>query len=672
MGAIKGQPAPKPMGTPVPVPGAGAKSAVDDFFAEYSPPKASAAGNAVDDFFSPEPEEEVTLPPEESLMTREGLTRGALQTLPVAGAMVGGTLGLVGGPAGSITGAAGGAIAGASLKATLEKAIFGTGPQSREQYAKELAGEAASGAGGQALGMAIPGIVASTKNLGSKAIAKIGNVLAGVPEEATGSYIKAPQAVKELAKLSNGDIATAADNVRTKFSTAIEETRGALEDPALKIMAGRTTDLSDRQVGDSIKQLIKTDVMQKYGPFQQAYGDLDAVNKVIPLRDEARRTFQNSIRSWALAEFPQSSKSWGAVKKYTDSFSAANTGAQFNSVIGDLSDEINVAFRTGETKKADLLLNIKNRANDFLEGQVESLASRIQAGKATPEEMGFLSKLAQVKGVQEPDPTKYAKALANDFLTNKARIKSDYSGFKQFMGNLEEQTKIRSKGTMSFLDKLDEVPSEKLVNKMFDAKNTRALEAMKKETPAIFEQLSRYKVKELMQESAVDGKLNVVKFYDSVKSLSPEIRNLLLSPEEQKTLASVVTNPRLTRLNKLVEQMDPFLITAGANYNPLVSAPKAKSRALRDLGELGHLTGVNMVKDAHDLGAMEHFGKATISRSQLLKTSIDLLQGAQKVMPPSPQGPVMQQAVGRSILEGGRSFYDLLNPPQTPLPPDKE
>lgn len=577
-------------------------------------------------------------------MSVEGTTRGMLNAIPTVGGLVGGTFG-------SVPGAAAGGAAGASLKASLEKAIFGEGPQSRGELYGDIASSAAENAGGQLLGEVIPGLVSLTKGATKKAIQVLGNKLAGVPDEAVGNYLEAPEAVKNLARLSNGDPAVAAEKIRSeKWLPAIDEARGLLEDPALQVMSKKTTTQSPREVGDNIKNLIKTNVTQKYGPFQKAYGELSQISRATPLPDAARVGFDQKLKSWALEEFPQSSSSYNLVKKHSESFLASNNGAQFESALGDLTDEINLAFKTGETKKAQVLKSIKDQASGFLEKQVDDLAVRIQSGKASQQEKLFLDQIAKVRGLQQEDTAKYAKSLAKDYLSSRTKIKSDYSGFKEFMDSLGEQTGLKNKGTFDFLSKIDDIPSEKLVDKMFNVKNSAALEKMKKETPEVFDQLSRFKVKELMQESMnKSNKLDVSKFYSNVQELPPEVRKLIFSADEMKSLHSVANNPRLNKLNDTVDRLGKVL-DPKENYNALIASGRNAGKVKRDLSELSLLTNSNMIRDINTLGAMEYFGKQATSRARILSTSIDLAKGIQKVASPGMAIPEMQSMAGQAPL----------------------
>ncbi len=630
MAAIKGQPSPKPGSLESPVPGKSAEDEAAAFMADSAPhlsPEAEAAAFMNEQAPPPEPHGLV-----------EQAARGAINALPGLGTMGGAALGTAAGPVGTIAGAGLGAAAGLSLKRGLENWLFGDQlPQTRADLYGGLAKEAGTAAAFQAAVELVPGAVAKAES-GLKSLA---------------SKVKTsvmPEPVQQLYAQSNGDMAVAADQVRTQIKQGVDTAKAQFEEPTLQLIQGRATNLSDREVGDSVKQLIKSDVEQRYGPFKQAYQSLNEVSRATPIPDEARRTFGSKLTDWALNEFPENSDSYRLVRRFKDSFEASNSGLQFENALKDVRSSARAAYQAGDGRKGEVLNAIAAKADDFLEGQVEGLAKRISAGKASPEEMGFLNQVVQSRGIQEADPSKYATQLASDFLSARTKVKADYRGFKEFMDNLSGATKIRSSGTMNFLDKLDDVPSEKLVAKMFDERNSAALEQMKKETPEVFKQLASFRVKELAAESVVKGELDATKFWSNVKGLPPEVRNVLFSPEELTTLESVAQNPKLMKLNDVTGRMDPKLLNSGTNHNALVAAGKGQNRGLNDLGELSLVTGQNFVRQAQLIGELDKFSKLGKRLQGYAETAGMAAKVADKL---NPFSGIMQTPAGRAAVGQG-------------------
>ena len=680
MAAVSGQPAPKPSQIKSPVPEASLQADFDAALDEIgaNPPAIQAATaspsieptqpNPIDAEFEAALNEVAPTAQEAEPerpwydVTGKGLVQGALAAIPTVtgagGAIIGG---LTGGPLGIPAGAAAGGVAGESLKKTLESALFGQKPESRKEFYKGLASEGLTQAEGAMIGELIPVAAKGIK----EAMKKAGKAL-GIAEQTTGTYIDAPDAVKQLVKESNGDIVTAADMKRGEFQSVIKAKRGELEDPALQLMASKGTLATDREVGDQVKNLIKQNVETKYGPFKEAYAQIDQVNKALPLPDEARLKFSSGLKDWALDNFPQSGKSYSQVRQYADAFDASSNGLQFDNVVKELNGEIATAYRMGNTNQAQLLTQVKNRANEFMENRVTKLAEGVLNGKASQQEIATFKQIAANSPVVK-DPgaiDTYYKEVAKNFLDNKSKIKSDYAGFKTFMEGLGEQTKIRSKGTFDFINSLDDVPSEKLVSKMFDVKNTRALQQMRKETPEVFDALSRNKVKEMMSDSVgKDGGLDVVGFYQNVQKLPKEVRDLLFSKEDMVTLGKTVLNPDYVKLNQAVSDLPPMLLTPGSNHNKLLAVgahPERNARELSNLKRISDITGKNLVHDAQLLSAMEHYGKSKLSREQLFK--LLLKTGQLQPLLGATKQQAGRQVVGNAAVGAGTVLKDAAIP----------
>lgn len=650
--SVPQMPAPNPQPTPLPTPaGAPAQSAdsllsgfdsADQLLAQFEATPTAPASDEERPWYS---------------VSAEGLTRGALNTLPVVGGVVGGIMAAPTAPAtfglGPVAAAGLGGMAGASLKNTLEKAIFGVteGPQTREELYKNIAVEGATQAAGEGAGQ----VLASAAKMSVAGAKKIGEKIAEIP-------LSMPEKVREVVQKFGGDVSAAADSLRTKISEAISATRGELEKPALEVVAKKATTLSDVETGTVVKQLIKDNVNTRYKPFTDSYKTLREVNATIPIGDESRKRLGDNLTNWALEEFPQNSQFYRLVQKHKVALQASNNGAQFENAIKAISDDMTAAYKSGNTNRGKMLGELKDRATQFADNQVEKLATKIQKGTATPQEVGFVQKVMETRGITGEDPTKYAKILANDFLKGKAQINADYGGFKNFMRSVGEQTKVKgaNEGTVSFLHKLDAVPAEKLVSKMMDPKNAASLAAMKQEMPEVFDQLAGFHVKEIAKKSSTDGALNMTKFHDEVMSLPKEVRNLMFSPDDLRMLATTAKNPKLTRLNELTSSMNKSLITPGTEHTALANAGtkvRTDNRGLRDLGELSNLTGMNIVQPTQTFGQMSQYMNSRFVTPKGYEKAV--IDSAAKAVPKSPAARQAVKAIsGRAAVKAVKTVKD--------------
>jgi hypothetical protein len=150
----------------------------------------------------------------QSPLSKDGLIKGSLDALPMAGAIAGGAAGLASPmPGGAIAGAGLGSAAGESLSQIGKKYLLNEEPAGVGEIAKQGALGAAGEMGGQATGKVIEGI--------TPALQKGGEWLTGIPKKAIETYQKYRREVEALYKSHEGNFATMADEARSATNDAI-------------------------------------------------------------------------------------------------------------------------------------------------------------------------------------------------------------------------------------------------------------------------------------------------------------------------------------------------------------------------------------------------------------------------------------------------------------------
>lgn len=666
MTAVKGQPSPKPQSLPQKP-----EQVAADVVA--SAPKIdmfAAPSQEEMDLFSPPTEAELTseAAPAKSFISEAGhimaqsswpivKTAGLLIENPESLPIAGGLAGTIYGPWGSGAGAA----FGSAAKDAIE--LFDGQKKDPVDVAVDAGKEGAIGVAAEFGGKyALKGAAKFVEKYGPA----INEAITGVRESATKILHAMPEGVQQFIHETGGNIAVGAEAIRSKMNNAITAMKDKLEAPIVNTIVNKGTNLEEYHVGQNIKQIITNDINTKYGPFKEAYSQIDEVNRALPIPDHARNSFTQALKSDVLEKFPHNSKFYSIVKQHTDSINASNTGEQLNFALREISDAQNAAYAAHEYDKAKILGDLKGRVRGFLDNRIEGIAKRAAVGKATPEELKAFMTMAEQRGAALPvnvtNPMQQVpgmprvsggeavnipdiKKIAQDFLNNKEKVRNNYAGFKEFMANLEEQTGVKSGGTYDFINGIDDIPAEKLtknINNLFD-KNISALSKMKKETPAVFDQISRFRVKNLIADSVVDGKLDAVKFYSNVKEMSPLTRNLIFSAEELKTMYMAAKNPRLVQLREAVETYGKKYLDADKSFNYLTVAGAGKAQPAQELGKLSQLAGENFVTDAQKLHAMEDFGR----KASLLEPRKFLGQKAAKAIP--GMGTVLRQTPGQVV-----------------------
>jgi hypothetical protein len=305
--------------------------------------------------------------------------------------------------------------------------------------------------------------------------------------------------------------------------------------------------------GDQIRKTLGVQVSEKYKPFQKMYDDLRQLTDTIAIPDEARLKFDQKA-------FNYGDKNKGFtkdIKDYADRIIAEDSASGVEGVIRALKDDVSKAYRNAEYNRAKALEGLQDQAEEFLENEIVKQAKRIE-----------------LEGLPE------ASSLAKEFLKQKEFVNKEYSGFKEFMGVLGDVSKVKSKGTKAFLDALEDnvaLSSEKIVNKLFDKNNSRALEWLKKESPEAFDVLVGYKKNELLQRSIRDDRVQMGALLRNLDGLSPQMKNLMFSPEQLKKLSAAETVMR-----SVPKDVNPSGTARAIELNDLMSPTKVIFGGLQD------------------------------------------------------------------------------------------
>lgn len=229
--------------------------------------------------------------------TPRGFIHGGLNTLPMVGMVGGGVAGTVmGGPGGGILGAGAGGGTGEYLK-TLGERMLGDKKRPGEEF--ENASNAVGGGmlaegGGQVIGNAIK--TPAAKWIGNKALSAAGSsaeALTGIPKEVINTYAGNAPEIKAMQKSSGGDMALAANDMRSKFSNAIDQTRKGLNDQLSAALDRSENSIDGRKVLQGLQD-AKTHIDPDLQPeqFKQIDEMADRVSK--KMGDDSQMSVQDA------------------------------------------------------------------------------------------------------------------------------------------------------------------------------------------------------------------------------------------------------------------------------------------------------------------------------------------------------------------------------------------
>lgn len=268
--------------------------------------------------------------------TLRGYVQGTINALPAAGAMLGGGAGAITGAAGGtfalpgvgtaagatelgILGTGAGAAVGSLAKDSLNAWIFGKSQGSSLKNVQNAVGEAGENMAAQATGeMLFKGAGKFADNV--------------VPRAVIDRYTQAADAVKDLIGSSDGDIAEAADQVRSSITQSLDEYRGNMNTQIADALKSSTEEVESQPILQALED-AKSRLNPKLDTSQLAQIE-EQISKVKSLADEggkisvqdandlkrymqdlATSAYRNAGESQGGTQVAQAAKSAGAVTR---------------------------------------------------------------------------------------------------------------------------------------------------------------------------------------------------------------------------------------------------------------------------------------------------------------------------------------------------------------------
>lgn len=267
--------------------------------------------------------------------------------------------------------------------------------------------------------------------------------------------------------------------------------------------------------GQVIKDQIQRKVDELYDPLRAGYASRGETNKAIQIPDNARLKFYDKLTEISQKTGEVDGPGEKVISDIAERMLKQNTAANLDDLISALGNEQRSAYGAQQDHVAHAIGLAQQEIKQF---QVKQIAL---AGKN-------LEKLG-VTGAEN-----IASQAVEEFKT----LSKKYADFKDTLTELATGSKL-GKGFSTYgrvEHVLEKIPNEKLVEKMFDPKNSSALETMKEKFPEVFESVIKGKRSDMVaaangnNKSLLDSIFGVNK--KGVPNLSPEIRAMMFTPEE--------------------------------------------------------------------------------------------------------------------------------------------
>ncbi len=265
---------------------------------------------------------------------------------------------------------------------------------------------------------------------------------------------------------------------------------------------GEGSDLSLAQAGDQAKELLSNAVSERYQPVKDLYDKIETVYPQIPVANKAGA--QNAILDLI--------DEHGLVKGTPEYDTVEKFGNRLNDIdrLQQLQNFRTALNRNTGPENSFIAEQIRDRIDDLEHSSIKSFASSLEDPEAQKGMLGLSDQLDQARGM--------------------------YSDFRGTIGKIGKVLWGNKKiyGAQDFLNKIADETPEKVANRLFSKNNARALEYMHENFPEVTQTLSAYEKAKLRAASLTDGKFSAKKFNNQYAGISPEMKNVIFTPEEQK------------------------------------------------------------------------------------------------------------------------------------------
>jgi len=461
--------------------------------------------------------------PEMGALERYG--RGALKALPAAGALAGGAIGSLSlNPAGILGGGMLGAAGGKALQ-NIGESMLGDEKTREDIYAgpiKEAAFEAAGAGVGGLVGKGAGMVGKYVKEPAERILGRM-----GAPAKETAPLItEAGERLgvtptrgmltddKFVQKMESG-LAQTPTNSGQQVATQLENVQEGLKSAGEGALSSGKTAESQIQMAGRAKESAKAKILKDVEPAQEIYKKLEGDARAIVVSPQSSERIARNIEGLPFAKIK---------------------GSQEAGFARQISDNLR------SVKSLEELRNLRSYVGKQFSDQNLSPTMREVSG----EMYGRLSKLEQNSitrsALDAAANPKHGRSVAKEMIgeIKKAnKIYSQVSKDLQEIGRASGMGNVKSYG--DFIRKMESMPDEKFVSKLFNPSNVKNLKALEKQFPESFEVMRKAKVADIYNKSVTKGEVSISKLVSNARKMSPEAKELIFGKEADQALKDIET-----------------------------------------------------------------------------------------------------------------------------------
>ena len=355
---------------------------------------------------------------------------------------------------------------------------------------------------------------------------------------------------------------------------------------------GDGSDLSAENAGDMIKDSIYSKLDEQADKFHDLYqnkiGESTRAIEVAPemLQDAAKKITPGRVGKFVKGDVQK------VVEDIKDRFSKIETADDIKELRTQLNGELSPM---ADQATKNVYNNARQALNDLRNESIVKAATEGAATKAEGE------KIAQE-----------LRGLIKD-------TDAQFKEHREMLNDLGRDAKLgKSRNQGALEEKLDNTSSAKLVDKLFDKKNAKALDRLKEHFPDAYETLMKFKRSELLQKGMKDGQINSAQVIKEIKALGPELQDHLLGGQKHMFDAartvheSIMPNLNPSGTSKAMAFRDlltPKGAIGGAMDMAKMQAVKAsRAQGLLEAEQAMKKTGLSLDKIPQAIDRMKQIG----------------------------------------------------------------
>lgn len=295
---------------------------------------------------------------------------------------------------------------------------------------------------------------------------------------------------------------------------SVEKVRGAVQ-KSVEQIAADTTAFTKFEAGEAIKNGMTTSLAERYKPIAEQFEKLRGFTKDIPVAEVDKASIAKNIVNHPDVLLTPN-ETWAVkARNYADNIAnnvkTADDVKRLRTLVGN---ELKLATKNERA----VLGNIYDKLTGLEERTIKKAA------------------VAQAASGSE------GRAIGKQMI---GELRGAKKGYKEMMGSVEDISKatgIKSSKTIeNFLEAVDNVPSEQLVDKVFKVNDLKSLGIIEKEFPNEFKLMRQAKIKSLVESSQVKGVLDPKKFINNLKDMGPEALQKIFGTGASSKLEDVKT-----------------------------------------------------------------------------------------------------------------------------------